>query len=89
MANTETDSDFELISVISEGAGTRIIAYTSTYQGKSFFNLRKQYKKKGDSEWSMTRDGIAFPMDDAVAGRKHLVKLAKSAKAAALSLFGE
>ena len=81
--------DFELVSVIHEGVGTRIIAYTSIYQDKPFFNIRKQYRKKGEEEWSMTRDGIAVPMEDKVEGRKQLVRMAKAAKAAALLLFGE
>jgi hypothetical protein len=71
-------------TVITEGTGTRIVSFVGEYEGKTYFNIRKQYRKKGATEWSFTRDGIAIPLDD----RKNLVRLHNSAKAVAKTIFG-
>ena len=74
----------EELTIITEGTGTRIVSFISEYQGKNYFNVRKQYKKKGEKDWSFTKDGIAIPLD----ARVNMVRLHNSAKAAAKLMFG-
>lgn len=77
-------SEEQELTVIVEGTGTRIVSFISEYQGKNYFNVRKQYKKKGEKDWSFTKDGIAIPLD----ARVNMVRLHNSAKAAAKLMFG-
>lgn len=81
----QTEFDNEDLTVIQEGSSKRVVTYISTFKGTKLFNIRKQYLKDGD--WAFTKDGIAITMgeDD----RKTLVKLSKSVRAAADSLFGD
>ena len=84
-SEAQTEFDNEDLTVIQEGATKRVVTYISTFKGTKLFNIRKQYLK--DGEWAFTKDGIAITMgeDD----RKTLVKLSKSVRAAADSLFGD
>lgn len=78
-------SEEQALTVIVEGTGTRIVSFISEYKGQNYFNIRKQYKKKSEKDWSFTKDGIAIPLD----ARVNMVRLHNSAKAAAKLMFGE